>query len=94
MLIPLCKSTLAAAKYIRELILDFGTGSSVMLALAAYDVGPAKVENAIQHVSDPMKQRDFWYLYRTRALPPETRDYVPKVIAAMVIARDPKQFGF
>jgi hypothetical protein len=88
------KSTLAAAKYIRELILDFGAGSSVMLALAAYDIGPAKVEHAIQRVSDPIKQRDFWYLYRTRALPPETRDYVPKVIAAMIIARDPKQFGF
>lgn len=88
------KSTLAAAKYIRELILDFGSGSSVMLALAAYDLGPAKVREAIQRVTDPIKQRDFWYLYRTRALPPETRNYVPKVIAAMIIARDPKQFGF
>jgi soluble lytic murein transglycosylase-like protein len=88
------KSTLAAAKYIRELILDFGTGSSVMLALAAYDLGPAKVKQAIRRVSDPIRQRNFWYLYRTRALPPETRDYVPKVIAAMIIARHPQQFGF
>jgi pSer/pThr/pTyr-binding forkhead associated (FHA) protein len=88
------KSTLAATKYIRELILDFGAGSSVMLALAAYDLGPAKVKQAIKRVSDPIKQRDFWYLYRTRALPPETRDYVPKVIAAMIIARHPEQFGF
>jgi pSer/pThr/pTyr-binding forkhead associated (FHA) protein/soluble lytic murein transglycosylase-like protein len=88
------KSTQAAAKYIRELILDFGTGSSVMLALAAYDLGPAKVKQAIRRVSDPIRQRNFWYLYRTRALPPETRDYVPKVIAAMIIARHPEQFGF
>jgi membrane-bound lytic murein transglycosylase D len=65
-----------------------------MLALAAYDLGPAKVKQAIQRVTDPIKQRDFWYLYRTRALPPETRDYVPKVIAAMIIARHPEQFGF
>ncbi|SRR5579875_1914495 len=88
------KSTLAAAKYIRELILDFGAGSSVMLALAAYDLGPAKVKQAIRRVSDPIRQRDFWYLYRTRALPAETRDYVPKVIAAMIIARNPAAFGF
>lgn len=88
------KSTEAAAKYVRDLILDFGAGSSVMLALAAYDLGPAKVKQAIRQVKDPIRQRDFWYLYRTRALPAETREYVPKVIAAMIIARDPGQFGF
>ncbi len=88
------KSTEAAAKYVRDLILDFGAGSSVMLALAAYDLGPAKVKQAIHRVKDPIRQRDFWYLYRTRALPAETREYVPKVIAAMIIARNPRQFGF
>ena len=88
------KSTEAAAKYVRDLILDFGAGSSVMLALAAYDLGPAKVKQAIHRVRDPIRQRDFWYLYRTRALPAETREYVPKVIAAMIIARNPQQFGF
>jgi soluble lytic murein transglycosylase-like protein len=88
------KSTQAAAHYIRDLILDFGAGSSVMLAMAAYDLGPTKVKQAIRHVNDPIRQRDFWYLYRTRALPEETREYVPKVIAAMIIARNPEQFGF
>jgi membrane-bound lytic murein transglycosylase D len=88
------KSTEAAAKYVRDLILDFGTGSSVMLALAAYDVGPGKVKQAIRNVKDPIRQRDFWYLYRTRALPEETREYVPKVIAAMIIARQPERYGF
>jgi soluble lytic murein transglycosylase-like protein len=88
------KSTQAAARYIRDLILDFGAGSSVMLAMAAYDLGPAKVKQAIRRVTDPIRERDFWYLYRTRALPEETRDYVPKVIAAMIIARNPEQFGF
>jgi membrane-bound lytic murein transglycosylase D len=52
------------------------------------------VKQAIRHVTDPIRQRDFWYLYRTRALPQETREYVPKVIAAMIIARNPEQFGF
>jgi Transglycosylase SLT domain/FHA domain len=88
------KSTRAACHYIRELILDFGSGSSVMLALAAYNVGPSKVKQAIRHVTDPIKQRNFWYLYRVRALPEETREYVPKVIAVMIIARNPEQFGF
>jgi hypothetical protein len=88
------KSTRAACKYIRELILDFGSGTSVMLALAAYNVGPPKVKAAIRRVSDPIKQRNFWYLYRVRALPEETREYVPKVIAAMLIGRNPERFGF
>ena len=65
------KATRAGCKYIRELILEFGAGSSVMLALAAYNLGPGKVRQAVRRVSDPIKQRDFWYLYRTRALPGE-----------------------
>jgi soluble lytic murein transglycosylase-like protein len=88
------KSTVAACKVLRELILDFGTGSSVMLALAAYNSGSTKVKQGIRKVVDPIKQRNFWYLYRVHALPTETREYVPKVIAAMIIARDPRQFGF
>jgi membrane-bound lytic murein transglycosylase D len=88
------KSTEAACKYIRDLILDFGAGSSVMLALAAYNLGPAKVKQAVRAVSDPIKQRNFWYLYRIRALPVETREYVPKVIAAMIIGRHPDRFDF
>ncbi len=88
------KSTHAACRYIRDLILDFGSGSSVMLALAAYNLGPAKVKAAVRRVNDPIKQRSFWYLYRVRAVPPETREYVPKVIAAMLIARHPERYGF
>ena len=89
------KATRAACLYLRELILDFGSGSSVMLALAAYDLGPTKVKKAIlKNVQDPIKQRNFWYLYRTRSLPPETREYVPKVMAAIIIGRNPQHFGF
>jgi membrane-bound lytic murein transglycosylase D len=89
------KSTYAAARYIRELILEFGAGSSVMLAMAAYNVGPSSVKGAIHRlVNDPIQQRNFWYLYRRGALPAETREYVPKVIAAMIIGRNPERFGF
>jgi pSer/pThr/pTyr-binding forkhead associated (FHA) protein/soluble lytic murein transglycosylase-like protein len=82
------KSTHAACQYLRQLILEFGSGSSVMLALAAYDLGPAKVRQAVlKTVQDPIKQRNFWYLYRTRSLPAETREYVPKVLAAIIVGR-------
>lgn len=88
------KSTAAAGRYIRELILDFGAGSSVMLALAAYNSGPGKVKRAIRTVEDPIKQRDFWYLYRTKVLPAETREYIPKTIGVIIIGRHPERFGF
>ena len=91
----LVKATRASCKYLRDLILDFGTGSSVMLALAAYDSGPTQVKQAVARtVRDPIKQRNFWYLYRARALPLETREYVPKVFAAILIGRNPHHFGF
>jgi membrane-bound lytic murein transglycosylase D len=91
----LVKSTRASCKYLRELILDFGAGTSVLLALAAYNVGPGKVKQAVSRtVRDPIQQRNFWYLYRARALPRETREYVPKVFAVMLIGRNPGRFGF
>ncbi len=91
----LTKSTRASCRFLRQLILDFGSGSSVMLALAAYNLGPSKVKQAVMTtVRDPIKQRNFWYLYRAGALPKETREYVPKVVAAMIIGRSPTHFGF
>ena len=89
------KSTRAACGFLRQLLNDFGTGSSVMLALAAYNLGPTAVKQAVtKSVKDPFKQRNFWYLYRVRALPAETREYVPKVFAAIIIGRNPARFGF
>lgn len=89
------KATHAACRFLRRLILDFGSGSSVMLALAAYNDGPAKVKQAVRKtVRDPIKERNFWYLYHVRGLPAETREYVPKVIAAIIIGRNPSRFGF
>jgi len=91
----LVRSTHAACAVLRTLLLDFGSGSSVMLALAAYNLGPAKVKLAInKSVQDPIKQRNFWYLYRARALPAETREFVPKVMAAIIIGRNLERFGF
>jgi soluble lytic murein transglycosylase-like protein len=92
--LDLSKSTVAASRYLRDLILDFGTGSSVMLAMAAYNGGAERVRRAVRSLKDPIKQRNFWHLYRTGMLPEETREYVPKVIAATIIGRNPERFGF
>jgi len=92
--LDLSKSTQAASRYIRDLVLDFGTGSSVMLAMAAYNSGREAVHRAVRNVKDPIKQRNFWYLYHTHALPAETCEYVPKVFAAIIVGRNPQRFGF
>ena len=77
---------------LRSLIL-IGVGI-FMLALAAYNLGPTRIRRTIRKVEDPIRQRNFWYLYRVRALPAETRDYVPKIFAAVIICRNPEQLGF
>ena len=56
-------------KFLKALIIDFGAGSSVMLALAAYNVGPRRVRQAVRRIDDPIKQRSFWYFYRMRGAP-------------------------
>ena len=88
------RSTNAAARYLRSLILELGSGSSVLLALAAYNSGPTRVKQAVLRVEDPIAQRNFWYLYASKTLPAETREYVPKILAAIVIGRNPERFGF
>jgi membrane-bound lytic murein transglycosylase D len=61
------------------------------LTLASYNGGPGRLERAIRL----SKTRDFWQMSRsTRYLPRETRDYVPMILAAIVIARNPAQYGF
>ncbi len=81
------KSTLAAALYLKNLYDTFG---SWYLAEAAYNAGPLKVMWAMQK----QKTDNFWKLADHRYLRKETRDYVPKLIAAAMIAKDPAAYGF
>ncbi len=60
------------------------------LAAAAYNAGEAKVARAIRRFGT----KDFWMIARQRFLRPETRDYVPKIIAAAIISKNRVQFGF
>jgi soluble lytic murein transglycosylase-like protein len=88
------RSTIAAAEYIRDLIGIFGGQSSVMLALAAYNAGENRLMGALRKIDDPMRNRDFWYVYRMGYLPDETNEYIPRVLALMIIDRNRERYGF
>jgi len=81
------KATRAAAKYLKTLYGMFGDWH---LALASYNGGPGRVQTAMKR-----SQKDnFWDLSASsRYLPRETRDYVPLILAAVIIARNPAQYG-
>jgi membrane-bound lytic murein transglycosylase D len=81
------KSSHAAARYLQMLYREF---ESWPLAMAAYNVGNAPIARATRrHDSD-----DFWVLYDRNALPGRTREYVPKVLAAIQIVRNLEAHGF
>jgi membrane-bound lytic murein transglycosylase D len=81
------KSTIAAAHYLKDLFDIFGHW---FLAQAAYNAGELKVARAISLA----KSSDFWGLTRTRYLKDETKQFVPQIVAATLIAQDPARFGF
>ena len=82
------KSTIAAAKYLRDLVNQFG--GDWYLAAAGYNAGEGRIEKAIvKHNTN-----DFWELYKYNTLPRETRNYIPQLIAAAIIAKDPEKYGF
>lgn len=83
------KATIAAAKYLSTLAKMFD--GDWHLALASYNGGPGRMQRAVKagHTDD------FWKLASIpRLLPRETRDYVPMILAAVIIARNPAQYGF
>lgn len=82
------KATVAAAKYLKQLYGMFGDWH---LAIASYNGGPGRVQRALRRSG----RGDFWNLSRdARFLPRETREYVPLILAAIVIAKNPAQYGF
>jgi len=81
------KSTHAAASYLRDL---YGMFESWPLATAAYNAGEGKIQRAVTRY----KSDDFSVLIRHGYLKQETKDYVPKMLAALTIAKDPEKYGF
>ena len=82
------KSTEAAIQYLSRLYEEF---EDWQLACAAYNSGERKIRRAISRLNT----RDFWTIARDRkALKRETKDYVPKMLAAAIIGKNAEQFGF
>jgi membrane-bound lytic murein transglycosylase D len=80
------KSSKAYAKYMKSLYDQFGDW---YLAMAAYNWGPGNIQKAVMRTG----YADFWELYRRNVLPSETKNYVPGIIAAIIMAKNPEQYG-
>jgi peptidoglycan lytic transglycosylase D len=81
------KSTYAAAEHLKDLHNLFG---SWPLALASYNAGAGKVQRAVLRT----RSDDFWDLKASRYIRKETKNYVPKYMAATIIAKNPESYGF
>ncbi len=81
------KATRAAARYLKDLYALFGDWN---LAMAGYNAGEGKVLRGMSRY----RKTDYWELRKTRALRRETKNYVPLIHAAIVIAKAPGQYGF
>jgi membrane-bound lytic murein transglycosylase D len=83
------KATRAAAQYLKTLHRFFDGNWD--LALASYNAGPGRLQRAVRQ----SKKNDYWAITSsTKYLPRETRDYVPMIYAAIIIANDPGLYGF
>ena len=82
------KSTVAAALYLKALYAMFN--NDWYLAAAGYNAGENKILRAINMYDT----RDFWEISKGSYLKRETKDYVPKLLAAAIIAKDPVKYGF
>lgn len=81
------KSTRSYARYMKFIYEQLGDW---YLAMAGYDWGTGNVQRAVQKTG----YADFWELYKRNNLPGETKNYVPEILAAIIIANHPKQYGF
>jgi membrane-bound lytic murein transglycosylase D len=81
------KSTVAAARYLSDLHGLFGSWE---LAKAGYNAGEMKILRAMKTLGTS----DFWELTRGRILQEETKNFVPAILAATLIGREPERYGF
>jgi membrane-bound lytic murein transglycosylase D len=85
------RATDAALAYLNDLHRQFG---SWYLAAAAYNTGPGRVARVMKQVTGRTRGTDADYYRIAHRLPAETRDYVPKMIAAARIGNNPARYGF
>jgi membrane-bound lytic murein transglycosylase D len=79
------KATRAAARHLHDLYAMFGDW---YLAMAAYNCGPGCVQRAVERTG----YADFWELQRLHALPKETANYVPAILALTIMVKNPKDY--
>src|SRR5688572_18937662 len=83
------KATRAAAQYLKSLHRFFDGDWN--MAMASYNAGPGRIQRAVKL----SKIADYWDLTESsRYLPKETRNYVPMIMAAVLIAKNPQAYGF
>ena len=80
------KATRAAARHLKDLHNQFGDW---YLAMAAYNSGPGNVQQAVKRTG----YADFWQLYKRNVLPRETKNYVPIILAMIIMSKNPAQYG-
>jgi membrane-bound lytic murein transglycosylase D len=80
------KATRAAAKHLHDLYAHLGDW---YLAMAAYDCGPACIDHAVARTG----YADFWSLRRLNVLPKETNNYVPVILAMIIVSKNAKDYG-
>lgn len=80
------KATRAAAHFLKDLHARYGDW---YLAMAAYNCGAGSVDRAIQRTG----YADYWELLKRRALPKETANYVPIILAMTIMAKNPQDYG-
>jgi membrane-bound lytic murein transglycosylase D len=81
------KSTRAAARHLKDLYQQFGDW---YLAMAAYNAGPVRITRAMAKTGAD----NFWSLANKRALPRETINYIPNILALTIIGKNPEKYGF
>ncbi len=80
------KATRAAAKHLHDLYTEFGDW---YLAIAAYNCGPGNIEKAVARTG----YADFWELRARRAIPTETTNYVPIILAMTIMTKNASEYG-
>ena len=88
------KSTAAACRYILSLRQILGPDTSLLVTVAAYNLGPSRLQSRMKTVSRSDQQSDFWHLYATRRIPRLTRTHIARLMAAIIIGRNEERFGF
>ncbi len=87
------KSTLAAARYLRDIYQTEAQASGLMV-MACYNWGEDNVQTIIDRMPENPRERNFWQLLSHGKIPRQTYDYVFYIVAAAVIGENPRLFGF